>query len=372
MRILFLCGSVEPGRDGVGDYTLKLARGLATEGYNVRILAINEKNSINDGRTGSSKINTYRLSNNSSWQKRQKSIIKIIRAFTPEIVSLQFVPNSFNKKGLPYFLPGMVQKLQQNNFQWHIMFHELWIANHRANSIKEFLIREAQKIIIKKLIKRTGKAFIDTSNAYYKKMLKSLDVESGISPVFSNIPRAEKQNIDMPVKNRGNKIVCILFGNIQYSNSLSTRLLEFSNEIYRQLRKKVCILQLGINRDQRSAQVLLELSQILQIKFLGFRDDLEVAKMMVSSDVGLSNHLPQFINKSGSISSMLYNDLPVILLNETDDYVGNLGPEIQLLENISNFKSFINQKKEFSHKYSADHAVQHLKNQFDVFEKVQV
>ena len=40
MNILFICGSAEPGKDGVGDYTRRLCGELLRTGHRTRILAL--------------------------------------------------------------------------------------------------------------------------------------------------------------------------------------------------------------------------------------------------------------------------------------------------------------------------------------------
>lgn len=40
MDILFICGSVEPGKDGVGDYTRRLSGELIRIGHEVKILSL--------------------------------------------------------------------------------------------------------------------------------------------------------------------------------------------------------------------------------------------------------------------------------------------------------------------------------------------
>ena len=42
MKIIFLCGSLEPGRDGVGDYVLLLSGELVRQGHQASIIALND------------------------------------------------------------------------------------------------------------------------------------------------------------------------------------------------------------------------------------------------------------------------------------------------------------------------------------------
>ena len=46
MKIVFLCGSLEPGRDGVGDYTRMLAAEIIRKGHNAAIVALADKYSL--------------------------------------------------------------------------------------------------------------------------------------------------------------------------------------------------------------------------------------------------------------------------------------------------------------------------------------
>ena len=44
MRVVFLCSSLDPGRDGVGDYTRRLAGELIRQGQECRLISLNERN----------------------------------------------------------------------------------------------------------------------------------------------------------------------------------------------------------------------------------------------------------------------------------------------------------------------------------------
>jgi hypothetical protein len=44
MKIIFICGSLEPGQDGVGDYVRRLAAELILKQNEVSIIALYDKN----------------------------------------------------------------------------------------------------------------------------------------------------------------------------------------------------------------------------------------------------------------------------------------------------------------------------------------
>ena len=74
MKLLFLCGSFEPGQDGVGDYTRMLATELIQLGHQVSVIALNDQH-INETVDSIQVINgnslpVLRLPHNLSGKKR--------------------------------------------------------------------------------------------------------------------------------------------------------------------------------------------------------------------------------------------------------------------------------------------------------------
>ena len=174
MRIIFICGSIEPGMNGVGDYTRSLAIAFINRGYEARILAINEQKLPNDGTINylqsesNISVETYRLSSGISWQERQVIAKKIIAQYEPTYVSLQFVPFSYHPKGLPSFLPNWLSGLKSNGQSWQIMFHELWIGRLKNDGFKSKITSYLQEYIIRKLLKIIKPEIIHTHIPIYK------------------------------------------------------------------------------------------------------------------------------------------------------------------------------------------------------------
>src|SRR5690554_7244682 len=107
-KILFVCGSLEPGQDGVGDYTRELAGAVQRLACNVLVIAIMDR--VVDGvskekqSARSGDVNVVRLSQSLSFQKRKSEYQKITSDFDPSIISLQYVPYAFSPKGIPFTL----------------------------------------------------------------------------------------------------------------------------------------------------------------------------------------------------------------------------------------------------------------------------
>ena len=117
MKILFLCGSIEPGKDGVGDYTRRLSGELLRNGHKVKIISLMDNNvntykeeiQITDNNLA---INTKRIPKESSIAERKAYVKQILNEEGVDWISLQYVPHSFNDKGLPFWLPNFLKQFK--------------------------------------------------------------------------------------------------------------------------------------------------------------------------------------------------------------------------------------------------------------------
>src|ERR1700682_2918463 len=131
MKIIFLCGSLEPGKDGVGDYTRRLAGDLVRHGQDVGIVALRD-NYIKTEFNGFQDVEgidlpVLRLPSDRLTANAFKRAGEWIEIFNPEWLSLQFVPFSFHAKGLPLRFVRLFSMLGKGR-NWHVMVHELWVG----------------------------------------------------------------------------------------------------------------------------------------------------------------------------------------------------------------------------------------------------
>ena len=370
MRILFICGSIDPGKNGVGDYTRKLAYGFSDRGVATGILAINEKEcegvvSLTIPTNNQQPISALRLSSKRSWKIRRTDAKSFVKDFQPDIVSLQFVPFSFQNKGLPLFLPRWLKGLGEHPLHWHVMFHELWVADSKAHSIREYAMRELQKLIIENLLKKLDCHLVHTSNPYYRGMLRRIGFEAQVVPIFSNLPKGNKRVVGSII-NRSAKVVAVFFGHLQPNNKTSEKISQLAGMIKKQLNKKMEIVHIGNNRNPNTQALLQEITDETGIvtHSVGFLDADSAADFIAGADIGLSSYYPNLIQKSGSISSLLYNGLPVILLSGNPTQPIERSNEVLALENINDISGFMQQKKEFCSKYSPDNTINILLQTF--------
>ncbi len=190
MKIIFICGSLEPGRDGVGDYTRKIACELIRQGNKVGIVALNDKDVRNElngvQKSGDITLPVLRLPSDLHPVQRYKRAGFWIDSNNPEWISLQFVPFAFHPKGLLFGFSKYIHRFTKGR-RLHIMFHELWVGRANNSSIKRRVLSYLQQTQIKNLIKVLQPALIHTHLPILQLKLKKMDIVVKPLPLFSNI-----------------------------------------------------------------------------------------------------------------------------------------------------------------------------------------
>ena len=195
MTLAFLCSSLEPGRDGVGDYSRGLAAELLLQGHEVCLLALNDKfvESATEGEqiAGATPVRTLRLPANWEWDKRVTLATTFLDAFQPDWVSLQFVCYGFQKKGVVHGLAKRLKPLLRGR-KLHMMFHEIWIGEELGFGWKRRLVGFIQKFFIRGFVREAKPSVVHTSNAPFQAILARDGIPAGILPLFGAIPLVEK------------------------------------------------------------------------------------------------------------------------------------------------------------------------------------
>lgn len=349
MDILFFCGSAEAGKDGVGDYTRRLCTELLHRGHEVRILALcdNQADSFVTEKqwVGNDEVVVYRIPIAATVKERFSWTKHIINDFQPDWISLQFVPYSFNPKGLPFWLPSFLKKLKGNH-RLHIMFHELWIGMDLNATIKSKCIGLLQKSLVQKILKAKDKIVVDTQTDLYQSKISKLGYKAQILPLFSNIIKNEATN------DKGNiyhsELKFCVFGNIHYGAPIEKFIydLKLVLSLSKELRtlKFVFIGNCGV--------ALEEWKKVLQandVKYevTGFVNDLEISNILSSCQYGIST-TPYILNqKSGSLASMFDHELAVLCVARNWSVRGfnqRVYSNLMKYENHKTIDSFLDKK----------------------------
>lgn len=191
MNIAFICGSLEPGKDGVGDYLRRLSLELLQQGHHVSLIAINDTYVVEDSLEPQDLVDltfsVIRLPRLEMYSLELFLLRTWLVKFDADLISLHFVPFSFHAKGLSLKLAKKMRYLGEGR-KLHIMFHELWLGMERQASFKYIIWGNLQRWLIKQLLRELKPQLVTTHTPLYQWHLKNLGCEAAILPLFSNIP----------------------------------------------------------------------------------------------------------------------------------------------------------------------------------------
>lgn len=353
MKIIFICGSLEPGKDGVGDYTRRLCSVLLKQGVSVGMLAYNDKyisNKLEDCQWSEGyDIPCIRLPHTWRSKARCKEAKNWVDLYDPEWLSLQFVIYSFNNKGLPFSLSNQLKKIGSNK-KWHIMFHELWLGMNKLESIKNKAIGYIQKGIIKSLLKKLEVDVTTTQSQLYLNELKKIILTTGYLPLHGNIPLAKVSNSS---KIKNNVITFVIFGSVRKETPIA----EFSKE-FASYFNSIKSVQGSLILAGRSGEEQLRWAREFEkhkidVKLLGEMNVEEISKIFQNSDYGIATTPIQLIEKSGAVAAMREHNLPIIVVSKkwnSDNQFPIHLPDSYMEYKTGNFSELMNKKinlKEF-------------------------
>jgi glycosyltransferase involved in cell wall biosynthesis len=312
MKILFLCSSIEPKKDGVGDYTRLICSALIKKGYSVSILALNDQYV-----TGFVKetvisedfsFNTNRISVGISQSQKFALTQEIVSTFNPDWVSLQFVPYGYNTKGLPFWLPNFLNKLIGKH-SWHIMFHELWIGRIQNMSLKNKVISYMQEVIVRQLMKKIKPQVIHTHLPVYMNNLKKITSNISPLPLFSNI--SPPINFSQSIADK--RFRWAFFSQVDTSPEIINFINVFNVEL---LEKGISpeLIIIGNNKNKMLGYVeefKAKCPLFAHIACTGFLSENEISIELKYCNLGITPVPLHGIGKSGSVAAFLAHGIPV-------------------------------------------------------------
>ncbi len=189
MNVAILCSSAEPGRDGVGDYSVRLGSSLVAEGHRVLVIAerdfaVTAAQPVNGEREG---VAVLRLPANLPSEPRVRALADALENFAPDWVILQFVCWGFEDRGvLDPPLSVLVGALSGRRIALYC--HELWLGLERGASLRHRLWGWRQRKTMLRFFSQLQPALVMTSNAVYSNVLERFGWSTRIVPLFSNIP----------------------------------------------------------------------------------------------------------------------------------------------------------------------------------------
>jgi hypothetical protein len=265
-----------------------------------------------------------------SWRDRIAQARSFLDAFSPEWISVQFVPYGFHDKGVAWNLGSYLRAFTEG-LRVQIMFHELWLGAYSEASIKERLIGALQRACIHRILRSLRPSVINTSNSAYVGLLKRSGVEAKMLPLFGSIPLAQSTIPSWLADEIGRSgpggisndawLFC-MFGSLHPiwpAEPLFRYLLEAGQRHERRI-VLISVGRLGPGEalwDQLAARY----RGTIQFIKLGTRSTAEVSTVLQASDFGIATSPWELIGKSSTVASMREHGLPVIV-NRDDVHFG--------------------------------------------------
>lgn len=329
MRIAFITNCLEPGKDGVGDYTQLLAQACASQGHPCALVSLSDPY-LKHPRQFEIEADEHclpvlRLPQNIAWDRRITVASDFLNSFQPDWLSLQFVCYGFHPKGIVCGLDEWLYRLVQGR-KVHIMFHELWIGEQIGAKLKERIVGKIQRFCVLKLVERLKPQVVHTSNSAYVALLQHCGISVSRLPMFGAIP-VNKQNGDgwlfPTLQNLGLKIdpdtrhQFLLLGIFGLLHPVwpAEPLFTYLAQVAAQHDRK--IVPISIGRIGSGAKLWERLVDAYSHKFtfvqLGERSPAQISEFFNSIDFGIATSPYSLIGKSATVAAMLEHGLPVIV-----------------------------------------------------------
>lgn len=332
VNILLICGSLEPGADGVGDYSRRLSEYLTGQGHRVWLVAFNDRH-INELSSESQKDETIiRLPECMPWEARVARLWSLANEFTP-VISVQFVLFSFEKRGFcQKWL--RVQHALAERFRLHLMMHELWVGLRRVDPLRVRLWGRIQRAIILYFLRRMP-ASVYTTNHFYRELLGEAGVDAKVLPLFSNIPVCDRDDslLDEALSRAGlvraGCLVLGYFGSIHEPETLRRAVLKLSLRA-RELKKAPVLA--GIGRAGPHLPAIREFvgqrcPEVVHVH-LGERSPRHISGFLQALNLGIVTTPRELLGKSGTFMAMREHRVSLWILSDGD--IIDLGQDLEV------------------------------------------
>lgn len=332
MRITFLAGSLEQGKDGVGDYTRLLAHECASRGVQAQVIALADRH-IEHPRNDSSStsVEIVRLPYGMRWSTRLACAGDGIRRWSPHWVSLQFVPYSFQRWGIATSLVNAMAQLT-GPAKRHAMLHEIWTG---GASWPQKVIGASQRQCVLKLCRHVS-AVVHTSNETYRRILADHAVDARVLPLFGSLPVADT-GADGWLPAALAEVGCgdvagarqkwwlvAIFGTLHpvwRPEPLMQRLQAAAAESGRRL-ALISVGRLGPG-ESLWREMQGRYGALTPMLRLGEQPETRISQLLNSVDFGIATSPYTLVGKSATIAAMVEHGVPVIVNREDGPPGGN-------------------------------------------------
>ena len=321
MKLLFICGSLEAGRDGVGDYTRRLADECAARGHGCTVLALHDPHVGRVSDLTPDNVRHIRLPATEPWPSRLALATRHLRCIAPAWVSWQLVAYGFHPRG---FLPSaLLQHAPElRGPRCHVMLHELWLGLEAGAAWRARAMGWLQRRGVLCLLDQLDPDCLHTSQPAYQLALRREGYEAGVLELFGNVPIADDAPgveaplahwLPVPAERTGTApLVALTFGTLhpQWQPAATVAWLLTTA---RRLARAPVLLVLGRTGSHATAILNAFREHSIPVALTGELDTAAVSHLLRAADLGIASHPWALIGKSGAAAAMLEHGLPVLV-----------------------------------------------------------
>jgi hypothetical protein len=324
-KFLFICGGLEPGKDGIGDYVRRIASYLAKLGHRTLIISFGDKfvkEHFEKTTIGfNCNVTIYRFRDSLVEGAVFRVANSVLKEFSPSLISIQYNPFSFNSKGLPFRFLFFLKRLL-GPLPVHVVFHELWNSIAFPISLRSKLYSPFQKLAVAFLIREFNVVASYTTNECYQNMLFCLGIASALIPVFSNIPIAGaidtlkyNQFVFIDEINARPMPILAIFGN--QIGALSDQKINQMLHDVGLCCDPALLLVIG-NQTSRSQGIVKQIASCLpsnsRLCYSKFLEEKSISELLCKIDCALTSYPYELAGKSGAIAAVLEHGKPVFFV----------------------------------------------------------
>jgi hypothetical protein len=315
---------MEPGRDGVGDYTRILSNELLGLGLKVMILAVKDRYvqdvAMEFALENGHQLSIMRIPSSFGIRAAFDAAFDRIQLFSPHWISLQYVPYAFNSQGIPMSLSGNLARVYPSA-AIHIMVHEGYLGGKLG--VKNKLIRLAQISVLKRLARLRNTKLVQTTNEAYRIYLENIGIQANVLGLFGNIPVL----LNRHHKGVHSKMIlkAVYFGaSPKHSDfkKIVDKIAHFLITSSFQIEILFCGKAGSDRKEFMSALHAGCGSGKLIMSDLGILKKEEISDLLFAVDFGIARVKPKILGKSGTAISMLEHGLHLFVpLAESDEEI---------------------------------------------------
>jgi hypothetical protein len=322
---------MEPGKDGVGDYSRRLAGALIRQGHPSVAVALNDPHiaatKFECQEIEGTSVDVMRLPSAAPWSSRVTEARRWVESFKPDWASLQFVIFGFHPKGLCFGLGKNLAAINSKT-SWHVMFHELWLGLGENSPVRHRVCGALQRGIVLDIMRRLRPRVVHTQAEVFRIALGREKIAAAVLPLISNVPYVKGDGwaeiLEPLVSQAGVKrperkklYLAGIFGAV-YPEWKVEEVVNTLFPLLQQSQKRLMLVFHG--RSNLTPAMFEQLENKIRnhadVVVVGERPGCEISKILQALDLGLATTPRQVIQKSGSVAAMLQHGLPVLVIRD--------------------------------------------------------